>query len=254
MSDIDIRARSATEIVDAAFSLYRQNIGDYVLVTALLSLPGVLLTLLVQGGRPVTSAADLWRMAPIYMTSIVLSAIAKAVVMLIGSDVYLNRPESVARSLREVIPRIPAIAFALVLTMVVYVISLILFVFPALYVAARFFAVAPAVVLERQGAFDAIGRSGELSDGHKWRILGVLVLTYGIFLTLNLGVTMLATSAGNQVASVIIGAIFGVVAGPIVNLAMMVLYYDIRIRKEGFDLEHLTRALGERSPMADTGA
>ncbi len=251
LSDIDIRARSATEIVDAAFSLYRQNIGDYVLVTAILSLPGILLTLMLQGGKPVGTPGDMYRMLPVYAVSIVFGAIAKAIVMVIGSDVYLNRPEDLSRSIREVVPRIPAIVFALVLTFIAYVIGLILLIFPALYVAARLFAVAPAVVLERNGAFEALGRSGELADGHKWRILGVLLLTYGIFLTLNLGVSMLATSSGNQIAILLVGAVFGIAAAPIVNLAVMVLYYDMRIRKEGFDVEYLTSTLAhENRPIA----
>ncbi len=42
-------------------------------------------------------------------------------------------------------------------------------------------------------------------------------------------------------------SILGIVFYPVGTIAITLLYYDLRIRKEGFDLEMLSRAIGDRS-------
>ncbi|MEP6781463.1 MAG: hypothetical protein ABJC26_16315, partial [Gemmatimonadaceae bacterium] len=126
--------------------------------------------------------------------------------------------------------------------------SAILLFFPIFYVMARFFAVPSVIVLENKGPFAALSRSSTLSDGHKWNILGTLLLVFVIFIVLSMGVNLLA-AAGGTIMVLLLSSLVSVIISPIIHLVYMVLYYDKRIRVEGFDVEHMSRSLGG-SPSA----
>jgi hypothetical protein len=109
-------------------------------------------------------------------------------------------------------------------------------------------------VLERQGPWRGLMRSLQLVRGSFWRVLGILVLTLIIIiiasLVLNIPFMLIegATGGGGfgtaavtaSVASVIVAAIGGIVVGaitrPLLAGVSVLLYLDMRMRKEGLDL------------------
>lgn len=246
MTDSNLRARSTSEIVDAAFALYRQNLLQYVMVTAVAYAPVLVMSLLSTNALEPQSASDLYALLPVYTVSFVTMALITGVVARMGSDVYMGQEPDVARTLRDVAPRVPAIIVASLLNGVLIVLGLILLIVPAVYAYTRNFAVAPVVVLEKVGPFAAFSRSGALSKGRKWHVFKTLALVLGIYLLLSFGLLLLARMTGSAVIALLVSSLYTVVASPVVNLVAMVLYYDCRIRNEGFDLEHMTQALGSR--------
>ena len=56
-----------------------------------------------------------------------------------------------------------------------------------------------------------------------------------------------------QVASSIAGGLNGVITGPLLAITMALIYYDLRIRKEGFDIEALMAAPAQ-PPIAGEGS
>lgn len=116
-----------------------------------------------------------------------------------------------------------------------------------------------AVVIEGQGAWSGITRSWALTRGYFWRTLGY-VLVIGLLVALLTAIPGLVVSVPLQlllpdqlrlqaVINSVTGAIFGVLVTPFSLIAYTLMYYDLRIRKEGFDLEQ-TSLLG----MAEPGA
>lgn len=256
MSDITLRPRGASEIVDAAFTLYRRDFGQYVLLYALATVPSVVVTLLFTGGAPAVTAAAWIAAGPAMLLSFVLTTLAMAAVIRFGSDVYLGRTADVGSTIRAIVPRLVPLLIVLVLTGIALVVGLVLLIVPAIYLIARFFAVIPVVTLEGASPLAAFGRSSTLSEDSKWRILGVLLLGYGIYFVLYLALSAAGALTGNPIAILVINAIVGMLGGPFLALLTMVLYYDQRIRREGFDVQHMTASLGgapsygERSPYA----
>jgi hypothetical protein len=177
------------------------------------------------------------------LASLVTSSFMSAVVVKLGSRAYLESAPDLASTVKEVAPQIPALVVAAVLKAVLLVIGLMFLFFGSLYVVARFFAVASVVVLEDKGPIAAFGRSSELSAGRKGHILKALLLVFLIYFVLSLGVTAVASLAHSTVVSRVATAAWTIVGWPLVGLTEMVLYYDARIRGEGFDLEHLAASL-----------
>lgn len=249
MSDTNLRVRSISEIVDAAFVLYRRNGMQYITMAALATAPSLILNLILGGGASPTTVGQFTRMIPGMIIGIITYALVSATIIRMGSDAYLGSEPSVGATVREVLPRVPTLIGATLLVSLVVGFSAIFLLIPMFYVITLVFATIPIIVLERKGAFAAISRSRKLSVGIKWHILGTLALVYGIYFVLALGIPMLAAVVGGPMIQLLLQTVFAVVAAPILNLVVMVLYYDARIRAEGFDVEHMAQSLGTAPAM-----
>lgn len=249
MIDSNLRARSTSEIVDAAFALYRRHFVQYLMITAIAYSPVLILSLVTPNALQPQTGRDLLGLLPVYLVSFMTMALVSGVVVRMGSDVYLGSEPDVARTLRAVVPRVPALLLATLLNVILLVFSILLFIVPGIYVFVRNFAVWPTIVLEGVGPFAAFSRSGKLTKGRKWHVLWTLMLVYGIYLILSFGLLLLVGMTGSTVLTLVASSVYSVFAYPVVNLVTLVLYYDCRIRNEGFDLEHMTQALGSRDTL-----
>jgi hypothetical protein len=116
--------------------------------------------------------------------------------------------------------------------------------------------IVPAIVVEGQKALPSLKRSGYLVKGYRGKVFSItalilvleFVLGFGIRMILNLfldtgsGVGAFLRSAMENLASIVMTPMF--------VIATILLYYDMRIRKEGFDLEMLSRAVAGRTESA----
>ena len=125
-----------------------------------------------------------------------------------------------------------------------------------LYAAGRYLVnVTPAVMSEGLGPMAAIRRSGALSAGSVRRVLGLLLVTIVIamFVYVTFYFLVSAVLGSGQQQQQIAGALTNAALIPIAPFAaaaVTVLYYDLRIRKEGYDVELLAAELGDSRPAA----
>jgi hypothetical protein len=120
----------------------------------------------------------------------------------------------------------------------------------AIFAYVRTSLAAPAIVLEGVSGWGGLKRSWQLTRGLGWRLLGIRLLLLlitaiisGVFSTLlTLAGAGLDTN-GQFIVSEVAGAVVAVFVSPITYIAVTLLYYDTRIRKEGFDIEMLARSL-----------
>ena len=106
-----------------------------------------------------------------------------------------------------------------------------------------------AIVLEGLGPIAALGRSLRLVGGRTWRVLAsrllVALLTLIPALTVSGVVTSILTSAGGENPSfefvwlTIGGAVAGAIITPISSIFTVLLYLDLRVRKEALTTESL---------------
>lgn len=249
MSDSNLRVRSISEIVDAAFELFRRNALQYITAAAIATAPSIILNLILNGGAEPTTIAGALSMIPGVIIGVITYAVVSATIIRMGSDVYLGSEPDVAATVRNVLPTVPTLIGASFVTTLLLAIAALLLFFPVFYVLALVFATVPIIVLERKGVFAALSRSAELSKDRKKHILGTLLLVYGIFFVLSIGVSAVGAVMGSPVLQLVVQSLFSIVASPILNLVVMVLYYDTRIRAEGFDVEHMARSMGSTSPL-----
>jgi hypothetical protein len=160
----------------------------------------------------------------------------------------------------------------------VYAVLFLAAIVPAIFVTIRLLFGSSAVVMEGARGVAALRRSWSLVRGLWWKVFGNLLLVAlivgGIALVvffiigLVLGFVFLGdalTRGGTVGASVeefrglviafsVVGAVFGVLLVPVMNVAIVLLYFDARVRKERFTERTLAAEYGaafpERAPAA----
>ena len=120
----------------------------------------------------------------------------------------------------------------------------------------------PACVTENVGAWQAVKRAVSLSNGTRWRMLALYllgaVLGWGLSMVLTIPVIIAVSlipgldtpQHSEMIGTIVFFAIYGswfavqAFTKPVYVIALMVFYYDQRIRKEGFDIEWMMRQAG----------
>jgi hypothetical protein len=127
----------------------------------------------------------------------------------------------------------------------------------------RYGVAVPALVLENLSATQALRRSAMLTQGFRWNIFLILLL----MIMINAVVVMLfqgpflvagavlrhglgVMPAWLRAPYVISAGLAGALSGPLLMIALSLVYYDTRVRKEGFDLEMMLSAIGPPSSPA----
>ncbi len=254
----EIRAMSFAEIMDTGFRIVRQHFGLIIGIAAALYVPIAILGALVApepvpGAGPWGSvgAGRLGFLVGLVLYAVVVSPIVSAAITFAIGEIYVGRSATVGQSLRVGASMLLPIAGTSILVGIAVMIGLVLLVIPGVYLFLCFLLVWQVMVLERRYGFAAMGRSRELMRGSLLRGFGI-------------------TLAGAIIVSVVGGAIALVVGhvpllGPIgegvaraagvayTSAVAVVLYFDVRCRKEAFDLEHLARLVAGPEGSAEVG-
>jgi hypothetical protein len=124
-----------------------------------------------------------------------------------------------------------------------------------IWLILRYAVSVPAAVLEDETSTDAIRRSIDLTRGHLWRggvlMIFTMIVTYGVLMIFQGPFLFAAALAGPGAASAfwlnllgtIAGSIGGALTSPLLVVAFAVLYYDLRVRHEGLDLQMMLAGL-----------
>jgi len=275
---IEIRPRRATELVDAGFQLLRRYYPQLFTLAAIAMAPSVIARVLLRDelSDPTVMVSHPAPAILVTLIAVVCSTIADAVLILTASDGYLDGAVDLSRALGKGIRKLVYVFIATIVRyMFVVVVGvvvaiaipvlglahlqlLLIVIIPAaiwafFYAMLRTFAVSQAVLLEDSGPLAALDRSVRLSrscSAHIFFTLGLVWLLY--FITYGVAAAVAASLLSRAIAEIIAGIVM-VAIYPLVAVVSTLLYYDLRVRKEGFDLEVMSRELGgeaQQSPSS----
>lgn len=127
----------------------------------------------------------------------------------------------------------------------------------------RYALAVPACTIENLPVKYSLIRSKFLTKGNVARVLGIYLLTLLIAAAVK-GVLQVPAFVGTGLFSMKAGMHFSIgrltwlyaseflgtmIAGPIATIAMALVYYDERVRKEAFDLQLMMEAIGQAQPI-----
>ena len=235
-----------------------------VLATVLLS--GLIVVAVSRSvlGR-VASSKEVWertksKFLPLIGLNIITSIIS-GLMMIIGIVVFFVLLASAASTAKTDREFLQDLGVSLVGLLILMVISALV----SSYLSIKFSVASPAMVLENLGVFAAIGRSWSLTRGNFWRLFGINILTAiitsivaGIFGGIAGALGAIFVVAGSSspedvIASLNTTYILTMVMSTIAQLLILpftssvnaLLYIDLRMRKEGLDVE-LRNAVAEQ--------
>jgi hypothetical protein len=170
------------------------------------------------------------------------------------ADAYLGERMDWRSSLRYALKRLPAVVGVSILVTILVGLGSLLCLIPGIYLWGAFYVAIPVVLVEGVGPFRALGRSRDLVQGRWWSTFGVAVVGYvlvflvsGGLAALVLGVAASGASrntAAGFVLNTVATTVGSMLTTPAVAAFTTVLYIDLRVRKEGFDLLLLAQRLG----------
>jgi hypothetical protein len=276
----NLRPRGIGEILDAAVALYRARFGPLVRLTALVVVPvqvlNVLITLSttpsdvtfgVGGPTPVYDERDtVWvPLAGTLVSNVVVvlsTAFATAAVMRLVADTYLDAPTTTRDSAQLALQRLPAVLGVATLTSLMIIAGTFACVIPGLFLQAVFAVAMPALLLEGKRVGQSLNRSAQLTKGRRWQSFSVVYVGSMLTGLVTFGLTLLIGGAINfavhgtvalAVAQGVSGAVTAALTTPFVAAATIVLYFDLRVRAEGFDIQMALHDL-DRVPARGAGS
>ena len=278
-----LRPLSIGEVLDAGFRLLRHRFGTLMVCVLAAGLPlSILRTVIIASTDPDYYDVNAVRFGD-PPAEVIVGQIVAALVIFLGaliaiaacfrviSAAYLGEPGQAGQSLRFGARRVPAMVGAsIVLGLLGFV---VLFLFAMLAVAAqplillsipvfawlfvKWALVWPAIVAEKAGPLQAIKRSWKLTDNNWWRSFAILLVLTLITAVLYFALSFALFAAFSGVDSIsaialaLIDTLFNVivlaVVYPLSAAIITVLYYDTRVRNEGFDLQLLAESIGSDS-------
>jgi uncharacterized membrane protein len=238
------------QVFSRAWSVFSGNFLKFMAVTGIASLP----PLLIPQPSPATpenpfGGVGLTFFLVMFLT-IMLGTLSQAVVLYGAFQDMRGRPVSLADCLKVGLQRLfPIVGLALSVGVAVMLASMLLLV-PGMILYMMWFVATPVCVVEQLGPFRSLGRSRELTKGHRWKLFGLMlvilipalivgailgavvaILGTGWFLSMS---TALATPLGQ-----VVNLIWSAAWSAFYAVTVVVTYHDLRVAKEGIDTEQI---------------
>jgi hypothetical protein len=183
--------------------------------------------------------------ASLFANSIVTAATTVAV-----ADIYTDRLPDLWNSFARLSGKAFKILYAAFLVELSVAFGSLLCIIPGIYWAGAYGITIPAAVMENISGTKAMDRSRSLTRDSVGRIVIVFFLTSictGILVfALNAGATALGWTApayqrvlSKEVLRLITTTLGGILFGPITAIALVLEYFDLRVRYECFDIQQL---------------
>ncbi|HWF33817.1 MAG TPA: hypothetical protein VG295_00545 [Solirubrobacteraceae bacterium] len=275
MGVADARPMGVGEILDAGIKVYLRNARLLMGLAATVVIPlqtiswVVLLSIVSSSDQvpnsfsAVTSssattttdgAAALGAEAVLAVVGLIASALVTAACVKAVSDLYLGQPTSFGESLRFAGRRLLAYLAMQVLYVLGLVVGFILLIIPGIWLYGSWSVSAPALLIEGLGPAGALRRSHNLVETRWFPTAGVLLvavvmtgLVSAALEALLVGVGFLPGEPPVLVGVTLVtlaGAVSSIIATPFTATVWTILYYDLRVRREGFDVDLLAEQLG----------
>ncbi len=267
MATASLRPLSIGEILDAALKVVIRHWKPLMLAVIVPILPLTILSVLLTAsletdlsqfetsGDPSDIEASFWVSAGLgslvsYLTTFIVQAVCfKAV-----ADAWLGAEPSAGRSWRFALQRTFALLAMVSLMLVTFLLGLIACGIPTIWLSVMWSVATAALLFERLGPVKALGRSFALLKQRFWATLLLLIIT--TLLTFFVTAVVQGIPSGlttvlapdNEIATAVTDIIFGTIGSamvlPISAAVFAILYFDQRVRKEGFDVQLLAEGLG----------
>ncbi len=264
-----LRPLGLGELLDEIFRIYRRHFWLLAGIGTLLAVPtaiaqiaagqasqlGFIATALsspasVRGQPPPQAfGPDLVLLGVAYLLSLVLIPFTVGAITKAAIDLALGNSVTIGSVLAAVARRYWRLIGVSLLFLVITPTAICFPVF--VWIAVRWAVSIPAMLAEDVGPVRGLGRSWDLTKGSWWRSFGIIAMMYILVSVLNAIVSAVVLPFSLLIPFIPAGtrgviAVAGTAAGsaltsPILYLCIVLLYFDLRIRKESFDLDQLAR-------------
>jgi hypothetical protein len=277
MAALDLRPLSLGELLDRTFFLYRRHFLLFMGIAAIpysfffvINLATALIPVFARSATPgrmqpggLEAAAiggGIFALVAVFAGGVAFLFSVGATVFAV-SEIYTGRQTSIRESLGRVRGKTGTIFGVLFLSGLILIAGFIALIIPGIYLMCRICVATPAALLEDMGPSDSIRRSFDLTRDFAGRAFMIYLLyfamAWGVVAVFQFPFLLLiAISAKQSQFSILwtvlmqVGNFIGsVLVAPVSTIGFALFYYDLRVRKEAFDLQMMMQAIGA-DPMS----
>ncbi len=248
MATAQLRPMSVGEILDASLALLRRHVGVFFSVAIVCQAVPQALSLYVQfTGGPV---AHLGLSVTAQVLGLVGYFLMTGAAIRIVSQAYLGHEPQFGEALEYAFQKIGRSLAAGFATGILIALGCLLFLIPGIVVACGLAVALQAAVLEPlPSGTDGIGRSWALTKGFKGKALLLYFVTTVLLIVVFVGIA-LVTALAALISPALVGpalviwALGSLLIQSFLSCVFTLFYYDLRVRKEAFDLDLLSEQIG----------
>src|SRR4051794_20713853 len=255
-----LRPRTLGEILSAAFEIYKNNAQGLILIVAIIVIPLSLISALVLHYAVTTTTTSTQAIGGATYTvsthsvgaaifggliaaaiGIIIGALLQAAIIRAGAQATIGDPVDVEASYRYGFHRFGSVILVGLLFGLAVALGFILLVIPGILALIYFSVSIPSLVVENRRGTKAMSRSANLVSGHFWHAFGVIIVAYIIVAVVS---GILSAIGGNSwFIRWIFNAIAQIITTPFSALVSVLLYLDLRARKEALTTQVLRSEL-----------
>jgi hypothetical protein len=258
MTRLELRPLTLGEILDRTFSLYRRH---FLLFIGLSGIPQLLVLALNLAQIVIAKSVAVTLIAIcVLIVSVVAYLFSQGGTIIAVSELYLGRPTSIEECLRRVWNEIGSLFGVVALNGLAIGGATLLLIIPGIYVTCRLLVCVPVALIEQRGPRESLSRSFDLTRDNAGRAFVIFLLAIilgfsaGFLFALPFGIGVATAlkdpvmlrfwTAMTQVAE----SVAAILVRPILLIATSIFYYDLRVRKEGFDLQLMMNPDAQPAP------
>jgi len=251
-----LKPRGYGEIIDLTFRLYKDNFKLVAGIAAIIYIPFALfsgLAALVLPQIPERMLTGVLNLVQAFLGFFVTGALIIAI-----SNGYLGHKVTIKECYDEITSRFWPFFLTMLYGGLIVFVGLLLCLIPGIIASFWVVFLSEVFIIENRKTQEALNRSKDLITGQVWRVfvisflIGLIVFAAAVFLA---GVpsflTVFLPESVEPLAKFGLELWTGIINSvliPIQMIASIILYYDIRIRKENFDLQMMSERLGKANP------
>ncbi len=258
-----LRPKGVGEILSTAFDLYGRYWRTLIPLVAVVVVPltilqyaldevlwGDVVRTTASGIEIVGSTEEAWQGAvgslllgliSLFVTLVLMGAVAWA-----AAGVLVGREPDLGESYRFGVARMWSVLLVGLLTGLAVAGGFILLIVPGLIFLTRFAVSVPAFVVEGKRGRSALSRSWNLVTGHSWPVFGTLLVA-GL-LAGAVSAVLTVPFSGPWFVRGLLAGIGSAITTPFTGLVFSLVYFDLRVRKDGLDVAGLERELRAAAP------
>jgi hypothetical protein len=258
-------SRGVGEILSTAFEIYKANAQGLLMIVAIVVVPLTFISAFLAGVvfAPTTETQTVFgeqievvstRSAGIAiivallaaLIGVIINAVLQAAIMRGAAQGSIGDPVDIDASYKWGFKRFGSVLWISILVGLAVAVGLLLFIIPGLIFLVMFSVAIPALVVENLRGTDSMSRSWNLVKGHFWHAAGVVVLAFIIAAVVSGVITAIGGAiSSNWFVSWIFQAIAQIIVAPFAALVSVLLYLDLRARREALTADGLRAQLGQ---------
>jgi len=219
-------------VLSRSFSVWLSNLPLFLGISLAFHLP----LIFVRGVLP--AGPVLRRFGWVAVTTLLGFVVSGAVIRGVVEQLRGGRA-GLADSLQVAFRSLPRVVVTGFVAGVVIAFASLLLVVPGAVMSCSYFVVVPAAVIERTPPFKSLARSSELTDGYRWHLFGLFLVSRLLGAAIGLfAVAVFARTAG-LTRAILMTVLPTAIATSLQAVFEGVAYYQLRVAKEGIDIEQL---------------